>query len=192
VANSLNSNYVVVRPDHLFQLLREANGLPVDPGPQGQDITDLGGTLSAQYQTGSPAGEEFTNLINNNVRSKYLTFNASAWMQFQANTSYIVKGYTITSANDAPERDPLNWTLQGSNNGSNWTTIDTRTNQDFPNRFQTRTFTFNNSTGYQYYRFNMSNNSGAILQLAEFELFGTPTGANLIVINKSRGHTSTE
>ena len=186
VANSLNANYVVVRPDHLFQLLREANGLPVNPGPQGQDITDLGGTLSAQYQSGSPAGEEFTNLINNNVRSKYLTFNASAWMQFQANASYIVRSYSITSANDAPERDPLNWTLQGSNNGSSWTTIDTRTSQDFPDRFQTRTFTFNNSTGYTYYRFNMTNNSGTILQLGEIELFGTPTGAGLIVINENR------
>jgi hypothetical protein len=32
VANSLNADYVVVRPDHIFQLIREANGLPVDPG----------------------------------------------------------------------------------------------------------------------------------------------------------------
>lgn len=32
VANSLNTNYIVVRPDHIFQLIREANGLPVDPG----------------------------------------------------------------------------------------------------------------------------------------------------------------
>jgi GxGYxYP putative glycoside hydrolase C-terminal domain/GxGYxY sequence motif in domain of unknown function N-terminal/Alpha-L-arabinofuranosidase B (ABFB) domain/PA14 domain/Bacterial Ig domain/Ricin-type beta-trefoil lectin domain-like/Glycosyl hydrolases family 2/Glycosyl hydrolases family 2, sugar binding domain/Secretion system C-terminal sorting domain/Glycosyl hydrolases family 2, TIM barrel domain len=31
VANSLNSDYVVVRPDHLFQLQREAKGLPIDP-----------------------------------------------------------------------------------------------------------------------------------------------------------------
>jgi hypothetical protein len=31
VANSLNEDYVVVRPDHLFQLLREAEGLPADP-----------------------------------------------------------------------------------------------------------------------------------------------------------------
>lgn len=58
VATSLNTNYVVVRPDHLFQLIREANGLAVDPGPQGQDITDLGGTVSAQYQAASPAGEQ--------------------------------------------------------------------------------------------------------------------------------------
>jgi hypothetical protein len=31
VMNSLNSNYVVVRPDHLFQLLRESQGLVIDP-----------------------------------------------------------------------------------------------------------------------------------------------------------------
>ncbi|TWI84017.1 GxGYxYP domain-containing protein [Chitinophaga japonensis] len=32
VANSLNADYIVVRPDHIFQLIREANGLPVNPG----------------------------------------------------------------------------------------------------------------------------------------------------------------
>lgn len=31
VANSLNANYVVVRPDHIFQLIREANGLAANP-----------------------------------------------------------------------------------------------------------------------------------------------------------------
>lgn len=31
VANSLNSDYMVVRPDHIFQLIREANGLQVQP-----------------------------------------------------------------------------------------------------------------------------------------------------------------
>ena len=95
-------------------------------------------------------------------------------MQYQAAANYIVTSYTITSANDFPERDPLSWSLQGSNDGSNWTTIDSRTNQDFPNRFQRRLFKFNNSTGYTYYRFNMNNNSGTILQLAEIELYGVP------------------
>ena len=31
VANSLSSDYVVVRPDHIFQLIREAKGLPINP-----------------------------------------------------------------------------------------------------------------------------------------------------------------
>lgn len=31
VANSLNSDYIVVRPDHLFQLIREENGIATNP-----------------------------------------------------------------------------------------------------------------------------------------------------------------
>lgn len=31
VANSLNADYVIVRPDHLFQLIREENGISIDP-----------------------------------------------------------------------------------------------------------------------------------------------------------------
>jgi hypothetical protein len=179
VANSLGADYVVVRPDHIFQLIREANGLPINPGANlGQDITNLGGTVSAQYQTDSPAGEEYTKLIDNNTSTKYLTFHASAWLQYQALSPYVVTSYTITSANDAAERDPLLWTLQGSNNGTSWTNLDSRSNEDFPNRFQTRTFNFTNTTAYAYYRFNMTNNSGTILQVAEIELFGISPAAS--------------
>ncbi|GAA4313380.1 hypothetical protein GCM10023149_09120 [Mucilaginibacter gynuensis] len=31
VANSLNEDYSIVRPDHLFQLIRERNGIPINP-----------------------------------------------------------------------------------------------------------------------------------------------------------------
>jgi hypothetical protein len=52
VANSLNANYTVVRPDHIFQLIREAKGLPIDPAPACRFITNLSGTNSAQQQAG--------------------------------------------------------------------------------------------------------------------------------------------
>lgn len=152
--------------------------ITVNSVPTGQDITNLsGGVVSAQYDD-SPAAERFPNLIDNSTSTKYLTFHNAGWVQFQAPSSYVVNRYTITSANDAPERDPLNWTLQGSNNGSTWTTIDTRNGVDFPSRFQTQSFTFSNATGYTHYRFNLTNNSSTILQLAEFELFGTPAQNN--------------
>jgi hypothetical protein len=154
-------------------LLLQLYVAPVRAQATPQDITNLGGVISAQYQTGSPTGEAYPNLIDNNINTKYLTNNASGWVQYQANATYVVTSYTITSANDAPERDPLAWVLQGSDNGNNWTTIDTRSNEDFPNRLQTRTFTFSNSTPYVYYRFNFVNNSGILLQLAEIELWGT-------------------
>jgi uncharacterized protein YjdB/endoglucanase Acf2 len=147
--------------------------ITVTAPPTGVDITNLsGGVMSAQYDD-SPAAERYPNLIDNNVNTKYLTIHASAWVQFQAPASYVVNRYTLTSANDAAERDPLNWTLQGSTSGTTWVTIDTRSAEDFPSRLQTRSFTFTNTTGYAYYRFNLTNNSGTMLQLAEFELFGT-------------------
>lgn len=54
VMNSLDSNHIVVRPDHLFQLLREENGLPAVDSLD----ADTTGTLSVQYQKGFPANEK--------------------------------------------------------------------------------------------------------------------------------------
>ena len=48
VMNTLSSNYVVVRPDHLFQLLRESNNLSVNPG--GIEGTGIG--LTGCYYNG--------------------------------------------------------------------------------------------------------------------------------------------
>ena len=48
----------------------------------------------------------------------------------------------MTSANDAPERDPRDWTIQGSaDGGATWTTVDTRTGQTFDQRYQTKSMT---------------------------------------------------
>ncbi|MBN1410441.1 MAG: AbfB domain-containing protein, partial [Spirochaetales bacterium] len=141
------------------------------------DITNLGGTISAQY-TDSPSGEDIAKLIDNSTSTKYLTFHASGWVQYYLSTTSVITRYTISSANDAAERDPYTWTLQGSTNGSSWVTMDSRSGEDFPNRFQTREFTFSNSTAYTYYRLNMTNNSGTILQISEWELYGT-TGSTV-------------
>lgn len=140
-------------------------------GGTAMDITNLGGSITSQYSDW-PANEGNVNLIDNSTTTKYLTFHASGWVQYQAPSAYVVTRYTLSSANDFPERDPLNWTLQGSNNGNSWTTIDSQSNQDFFNRFQAREFTFTNSTAYTYYRFNLNNHSGNVLQLSEMELFG--------------------
>jgi hypothetical protein len=144
----------------------------------GNDITNLGGSVSTQYSD-SPAAESAGNLIDNNHNTKYLTFHNSAWVQYQATTNYVVDRYSVTSANDAVERDPLSWTLQGSTNGTTWTNLDTRSGEDFPYRYQKRVFTFSNSTAYRYYRLTFTNNSGTLLQLAELEFFekGTATAA---------------
>ncbi|WP_339617723.1 di-heme oxidoredictase family protein [uncultured Gilvimarinus sp.] len=148
----------------------EVYGAPVSQGSE-VELTNLGGMISSQYAD-SPAGEGHGDAVDNNVNTKYLTFHNASWLQYEMAEPYVVKRYSISSANDSPERDPASWTLQGSNDGNNWTAIDARINEDFANRHQTREFAFSNTTAYRYYRLDMSNNSGNILQLSEFELFG--------------------
>jgi len=138
------------------------------------DITDMGGSISAQY-TDSPGGEDYTKLIDNDLYTKYLTFHSGGWVQFSADTSYILKSYTLASANDAPERDPATWNLEASADGINWKAIDVRYNIDFPARYMQREFTVANDGAYSFFRFNLRNVSGDILQLSEIELFGIPT-----------------
>lgn len=138
---------------------------------QSIDLTNDGGNVSAEYND-SPANEGISKLIDNSSSSKYLTFHSNAWVQYEATASYVVTKYAITSANDVEARDPYSWTLSGSNDGVNFSPIDSRSGQDFPNRFQTKEYTFSNSAAYTHYRLDMNNNSGNILQLAELAIWG--------------------
>lgn len=137
------------------------------------DYTDQGGTTSSQYND-SPVNESHDNVFDDNVSTKYLTFHNSAWVQFTFNNNARKKltSYSLSSANDAPERDPRNWTLLASNDGNDWTTLDTRTNEFFPARLLKREFSVDSNIEYSMYRLQMTNNSGAILQISDIELIG--------------------
>ena len=134
------------------------------------NVMEAGGTISAQYSD-SPANEGIGNLIDGLSSTKFLTFHNKAWVEFHANTSCVVTRYSLTSANDNTSRDPASWTLQGSNNGTNWTTLDTRSGITFSERLQEQFYDISNTTAYSYYRLDMTCRSGSTLQLAEWRLF---------------------
>ncbi|UJF34875.1 GH92 family glycosyl hydrolase [Paenibacillus hexagrammi] len=111
------------------------------------------------------------NLTDANTNSKWLDFNKTSWAQFKFDQPRTIVKYALTSANDAAGRDPKNWTLQGSNNGTDWTVLDTRTNQSFSGRFATNVYDFANTTAYLYYKLDITLNNGEnIIQLAEVQL----------------------
>ncbi|HEX6426311.1 MAG TPA: T9SS type A sorting domain-containing protein [Niastella sp.] len=137
------------------------------------DVTDNGGTISAQYPN-TNAAEDVPKLIDNSVQTKYYrSGRTNLWVQYQSTVAAIVTYYTITSANDVPARDPKDWTLAGSNDAVNWTVIDTRSGETFASRFLKKTYLINNnSTAYSYYRLTISANNGQTgTQFAEWELF---------------------
>jgi hypothetical protein len=153
-----------------------SNRVLVASAPTGlKDLTALSSLPPTdQYSTTGIEGVE--QITDNSIATKYLTFNAATWVQQRTATSAVVTQYSLTSANDAPDRDPLSWTLEGSATGAagSWIALDTRTNQGFVNRQQTRVFTANTGGGaYSYYRLNITANHGSgITQLAEWRLFG--------------------
>ena len=146
---------------------------------------DMTGTVTAQGQN-SP-NELAANVFDNDPSTKWLDFangrtNRASWIQYQygGGVRYVVMSYTLTSANDAPERDPATWRLLGSSDGgSTWTTLDVRSNRVFTARFQKQTFSTTNLVAYNLYRLQIDSVSNPTtansVQLAELEFISTPS-----------------
>lgn len=136
---------------------------------------DSGAEISSPDAVNPPAGEQVGNLVDGNPNSKFLSFSPEATVVFKGVKPTVLKGYAFTSANDAPPRDPKNWTLEGSDDGQTWTSIDAQSDQAFSGRGkQNRYELTGNETAYTYYRFAMVHGGtdewgGNILQLAEID-----------------------
>jgi len=137
-----------------------------------------GGTASASVD--NPPSEGAAKGFDDDTSSKWGGYGGSApwWLKydFGSGVTHIVRKYTMTSANDDNTRDPYNFKLQGSNNDSDWTDVDTQTAQTWSGRGVTNTYTCTgNTTAYRYYRINITTNNGATgfynMQLGELSLY---------------------
>ncbi|WP_067503947.1 GH92 family glycosyl hydrolase [Actinoplanes sp. TFC3] len=130
--------------------------------------------IAANAQPNSNEG--VTNLNDGNPETKWLVDTPASWAQYTLDAPAKAVKYALTSANDAPERDPRDWTLEGSTDGTTWTTVDTQTGQSFTERFQTKTYTVANPGDYTYYRLSITGHpSGNLTQLADLELADAST-----------------
>jgi hypothetical protein len=134
-----------------------------------------GGTVSASSPGVSP--EDMTKAFDENSATKWYAGDNvnTGWIayQFASGVMRTVTSYSITSANDMPTRDPVTWQLQGSNDGQNWTVVDSRTGESFASRFLTKSYPCATPMDYGRYRLNVTANAGAnALQLAELVLLG--------------------
>jgi hypothetical protein len=138
------------------------------------DITDNGGIINGQYPNTSKPAENFTSLIDNLATTKYyISGRRALWVEYISPRTAILSRYTITSGNDVPDRDPKDWKLLGSNDGTVWAVLDSQLNQQFSGRRLTRTFPLDtNTTAFQYYRLQITANNGHTgTQFSEWELW---------------------
>ncbi|MEO3403267.1 discoidin domain-containing protein [Mucilaginibacter sp. CAU 1740] len=148
--------------------------LPPDP----EDVTAQGVLSTNIENTGGPSATEGSIRVTDGFEStKFLIFSydPSFFIQLKFKAAQHITSYTLTSANDAPERDPKNWTLAGSNDEKVWKDLDTRTNESFSARGLTKNYEFTNPDTYTYYRLNITANGGSTLfQLAEWRVTNVP------------------
>ncbi|PKD20387.1 hypothetical protein APR41_14000 [Salegentibacter salinarum] len=162
--------------DELLQARAEFPNLnyPFEPASELIDLTsEATVSVSKDNDGGAEANEGSLKLIDNDVNSKFLTggFPQDFWMQQNFTDAKVANKYTITSGNDAPDRDMKSWELLGSNDGITWEVIDTRTDQSWTERNQTREYNFDNSNAYLYYRINvLDNNGSSLIQVSEWRL----------------------
>ena len=116
--------------------------------------------------------EAAANLADGNSGTKWLAFASTGWVRYEFAEPVAFEAYALTSANDSAGRDPKTWTIEASDDGSTWTPVDQRTDEDFPQRFQQRVFELDAPTeAHRFYRLNITANSGdGIVQLADWDL----------------------
>ncbi|GAA2490657.1 GH92 family glycosyl hydrolase [Winogradskya humida] len=124
-----------------------------------------------QASAENPPGEGKAQAFDGDKGTKWLTFANTGWVQARTDAPLTVGRYALTSANDVPGRDPKDWTLQGSADGTTWTTLDTQAGQSFEQRGQTKEYAIADPQPYAYYRLTVTANGGEpIVQLGELEL----------------------
>jgi len=152
---------------------RQQNFLSVEKNPAGKLFSELDKEVVSKYKD-SPDGEGVVNLFDNSSGSKYLTFNknTSIDLKLKTKTKYVLKKYCIVAANDAPQRDPKEVIIKGSDDGINWKILDKQRDVNFKHRFETVDFYIDNDSAYSNFRIELTNHEGNILQVADILLFG--------------------
>jgi lysophospholipase L1-like esterase len=139
-------------------------------------ITSNGGTITDQYNKTDNEGVQFLN--DKKFDTKYYVggTGASFWIKYVSTEPANITRYALTSANDFDERDPSAWTLEASNDGETWDTLDIRSAQHFFARFNTREYAVTNgkeNTKYTHFKLNVNKtvSNGRTFQLAEWQLY---------------------
>lgn len=149
----------------------------------------------ASSQTEEPASKAFNN--NSSPYDYWCTKqNPNAWLgvNFGAGVKKIITRYVLYVAGSEA---PTTWRLEGSNNNSSWTTVDTKSISGVSTNntnVSSYSFTFDNTTPYQYYRIYVTKNNGApyytaINELQLYESFQTDDIIGKYYISRDNGTT---
>ncbi|TCD00298.1 discoidin domain-containing protein [Pedobacter frigidisoli] len=143
------------------------------------DVTAKAAISTNIESSGGATGAEGSSKVVDNdfINSKFLInpYQTNFYMQLSFPAPQQVASYTLTSGNDAPDRDPKDWKFAGSVDGATWIDLDTRTGETFSGRNLTKTYSFKNKVLYRFYRISISAiGKGSLFQLSEWRVIEVP------------------
>ena len=111
----------------------------------------------------SPLYQAFDGVKNIGI-DNYLSFQGIHWVKLQLPSAITVCQYNVYAGfnQSGSERSPRNWTFKGSNNDSNWDTLNTQSSQTFTAGGQERSYTISSPGSYLYYMLDITAVNGGI------------------------------
>lgn len=154
-----------------------SDGIPTDATWAGT------ATASSTYSSNSPSHAFDNNTSsngwgNNNSLPAWLKYDFGSWND-QVITKYTLYRSSSQSGGwNSWKYSPSNWTFEGSNDNSNWTVLDTRTNESISVNATKKEYSFSNTQYYRYYRINISaaDHSNDWVNITEMEMITDNSG----------------
>jgi hypothetical protein len=164
----------------------------VTPGGIAQDITVNRTSFTTNHENLSNLNENSPKMVDGNTTStKFLMGTTTPFTYpfiatFGFASPIVVKMYAIGNCGDLPKRDPKSWTFEGSNDGINWTILDTQlmtqtfydqqtalgATTDAQRYWKLFYFSIANPQPFSQYRWKVASIWGdAKMQVSEFQLY---------------------
>jgi hypothetical protein len=147
-------------------------------------------TIPAMTSNIAPGGEAEASSIYNSNHQPWKAFNhttnvndvndawvpapndTSPWISYDFGNARTIRAYLITIRTYSTDGNlgPTSWMFEGSNDGENWTTIDSHFNQPQWTTGEKRGWILSNPQSFRYYRLNITDTASQIISIGELEM----------------------
>ena len=181
LTESLNETYN--QSSGFYNVASGNNLVPVMTGS-----TTAGVTVSVDSVNSDRYGWEVFDRISATTDSRAIWHSGNnggaGWLKVDFGAQIDVSSYSMTSGigNHATSHGPQTWEFQGSNDDTNWTTLDTQSVSSWSDE-EKRTFSLASPSNYRYFRFNITSTPGnSNIVISEAELLAP---MNMSLVSKS-------
>jgi hypothetical protein len=135
----------------------------------------LGTTVTASSSSEVAGAEAWRAFDYSAIGTAWVTVNtvtaATLRVDYGVGAQVVLRGYCIRAQQIAIARKPKDWTFEGSNDGSSWTVLDTRTGWTDGNAWYYAAIPVANWAPYRYYRVNATTSNTTRLAIQHLLLF---------------------